>query len=188
MHSSVLIIAEPQENYPLYVQKVMEPYSEEESKNGWWDWYVIGGRWSGELTEIKLDQDKLKKIREEFEKQGLNWISMEKTNEIQKEKSHKLWREFFGNEWKDEEIPIYRDSYAENGFNDDIQPVSNFTPEQLKLLNTAHVIDKDGCYSYDSVWSGKTYLEDKEWNEKFYERFLADLKPTDMLIIVDCHD
>lgn len=31
------------------------------------DWFVIGGRWSGELTRIHLDKEKLKACNKEFE-------------------------------------------------------------------------------------------------------------------------
>ena len=39
------------------------------------DWLVIGGRWSGELTRIKLNQKKLKALNDEFDKKYGWWIN-----------------------------------------------------------------------------------------------------------------
>jgi hypothetical protein len=83
------------------------------------DWFVIGGRWSGELTALRLNQEKINEYWAEFEKQKLGWTNKENSEEKQRAKAHKLFKEFFPNFEGD--IPIYRDTYAELGFDDDAQ-------------------------------------------------------------------
>lgn len=34
-----------------HVVEAMEPYSEHTSRSGWWDWWQIGGRWTGIWSE-----------------------------------------------------------------------------------------------------------------------------------------
>lgn len=51
------------------------------------DWFVIGGRWSGELVKRFLDQEKLKLFWEEFERQKLDYYPPGTTKEEQKKKS-----------------------------------------------------------------------------------------------------
>lgn len=54
MHYLAFVIVPPQEKYRYkeYVDEVMEPTSENDGENeeGKWDWYQIGGRWTGFLT------------------------------------------------------------------------------------------------------------------------------------------
>src|SRR5260221_1879965 len=39
------------------VEQTLAPFSEEESRAGFWDWYQIGGRWTGHLTGYDPEKD-----------------------------------------------------------------------------------------------------------------------------------
>lgn len=53
MHYYALALIPAQDGVVEAVTKVMGPWCEEdgENPNGWWDWWVIGGRWTGHLSE-----------------------------------------------------------------------------------------------------------------------------------------
>ena len=98
------------------------------------DWFVIGGRWSGALTQLLLDQDKLKEFWEEFEKQKLGWTNLtDKKEEDQQRKSQELFMQYFP-KFKGE-IPVWRDSshkYIHEGSEDDAQIVTKKLWEALE--------------------------------------------------------
>jgi len=45
------------ENVRETVEDIMAPYQEEHSNNGFWDWYSIGGRWTGVHDGYDASQD-----------------------------------------------------------------------------------------------------------------------------------
>jgi len=45
-----VIIPKRSKNIEAAVAKAMAPFSEEDHSRGFWDWYQIGGRWSGHLS------------------------------------------------------------------------------------------------------------------------------------------
>jgi len=96
------------------------------------DWFVIGGRWSGQLTELKLDQDQWKAFRVEYEDRRLGWISKKNPEEKQKARAQKLFRQFFP-EFKGE-LPVNRDPYETLGFEDDAQVLDEVLYEFLEGL------------------------------------------------------
>lgn len=96
------------------------------------DWFVIGGRWSGALTQLLLNQKKLKAFWKEFEKQQLGWTNnTDKKTEHQQKKSQELFIQYFPN-FKGE-IPIWRDAgYIHEGYEDDAQLINKELWEALK--------------------------------------------------------
>lgn len=94
------------------------------------DWFVIGGRWSGELTEAHLDQEKLKAFHQEFDNKKLGWINnSDKKEASQKSKTKKLFKKYFP-EFTGE-IPIYRDTYISLGNPDDAMIVDKKIYENI---------------------------------------------------------
>jgi hypothetical protein len=98
------------------------------------DWFVIGGRWSGELSRARLDQEKLKAFWEEFEKQELGWVGRDKPEEEQKAKAIELFGQFFPD--FQGEPPVWRDSYAYLGFEDDAQVLDEALFSFIKELKS----------------------------------------------------
>ncbi len=87
------------------------------------DWYVIGGRWSGELTEAHLDEAKLEALNKEFgEKYGWETGGEEgAAEELRHEQYRQMFLEVFP-EWSGE-LPGGRNSYQEAGYEDDAMVV-----------------------------------------------------------------
>jgi len=81
------------------------------------DWYAIGGRWSGELTSVCLDKEKMKKVEEEL---GDHWFEGGKehwTREKRLKQYEEVFRKYFPN-FKGI-IPAWRDQYLQEGYEDD---------------------------------------------------------------------
>lgn len=188
MHASCLIIIKADlkdGTSEEYVSMAMNPFQEEDS-NGWWDWFVIGGRWSGQLSRIKLDPEKLKEFGKQVEEQGLNWVSKDKPENLQNARAKELWHTIFG---EDSEPLVGRDRY-EGFYEDDVQEAANFTEEELKRLNTASVViigEEMIADHHSEKWVDHSWETDDNWDKDYYTRFLANLDPNDRLVIVDYH-
>lgn len=92
------------------------------------DWLVIGGRYSGKLTEAHMNQHKLKQFHEEFGKKygwwyGGNGKGKIVTEEQRRRQALALWRRYFP-EFQGE-IPDWRNDYAELGYDDDAMIVDD---------------------------------------------------------------
>lgn len=94
----------------------------EQYQNHVYDWYVIGGRWSGYLTRRKLDQETYEKFSKEFQEKKLGWTNAENLECKQRKLSHELFMKYFP-DFKGE-IPVYRDVYNQDGSSDDVMPLS----------------------------------------------------------------
>lgn len=93
------------------------------------DWFVIGGRWSGDLTASRLDQKKMKVFEKEFEKAELGWMSLDQKEDTQRQKTKTLFRKHFP-DFKGE-MPIYRNRYGNLGAEDDAQIVDEHLLEKV---------------------------------------------------------
>lgn len=111
------------------------------------DWFVIGGRWSGELTRALLDQKKLKEFWDEFE-QKYGWWTGGKENVTEQQRlkqSKELFSNFFP---KFKGIhPFWRNPYKETGYKDDAMVVTGKLFDRLELnklpANVEGVIDME---------------------------------------------
>lgn len=51
MHGLALVVIDEAGDPAVLVEALMEPHNEsDDGESGWWDWYQIGGRWTGHLT------------------------------------------------------------------------------------------------------------------------------------------
>lgn len=93
------------------------------------DWFVVGGRWSGELIRIHLDQKKLEKCDKEFEKK-YGWFTNGKIGkEKRQEQYKKLFKKYFPT-YKGECLQ-WRNSYNETGYIDDGMIVNDLMYEKI---------------------------------------------------------
>lgn len=88
------------------------------------DWFVIGGRWSGELSRASWTKDLNRRMRTREEERGVQvwgaWYGDPEKQKIQKELERtfrRMWRAetpaaYVG-------IPVDRDTYQEYGYEDD---------------------------------------------------------------------
>lgn len=141
-----------------------------ENPNAQWDWYEVGGRWSGILLNKKgnrVDECKLKDI---------DWTTM---YEKSKKEAEERWdsapegiHRFFAGIHKDDT----RESYV----------------KRQSEFSTYAVITPDGEWHSkgDMGWFGissETEEESKAWDLSFFNRFIKDADQELTLVIVDCH-
>jgi hypothetical protein len=95
------------------------------------DWFVIGGRWSGELTRALLDSQKLAKVEMEFEEQYGWWLGGEEhmTEEQRREQMNGI----FSREFPDfaGEMPYWRNQYEPYGDEDDAMMLTQVLYDKL---------------------------------------------------------
>ncbi len=134
------------------VLKIMEPYRERFDEaagdyHGFWDWFVIGGRWSGAHTEAALDPEKIKKFYEICEEKGLFWYGAKNPKKVQearrREEFLKLFPGFKG------PIPTCRDVYKDDGYADDVVPV-----EEVSSRLTCYTLILPNEILHHEVWTG----------------------------------
>lgn len=101
MHHHLEIIMPPvADDVNAAVQSILEPFSEnnDESRNTFWDWWQIGGRYSGSKIEAAVGQDKINAFQEELKRRkvtcsGLVWGKQELQPISQIPMVDALWRE-----------------------------------------------------------------------------------------------
>lgn len=49
-YAIAVVTADQGDDVEAAIEKLLAPYSEESSDGGWWDWWQIGGRWTGKLS------------------------------------------------------------------------------------------------------------------------------------------
>jgi hypothetical protein len=136
------------------------------------DWFVIGGRWSGDLNWACLDKDKEKEFWEEFEKEKLGWMSGDdKKQEAQKQKAEELFRKYFP-DYKGPKL-LFRDTYAGTGHPDD-----------------AKIVDKQIYDRLIKKYEGE-YMSPGE-SDEFVNLESDEIKPIDVIgmkwiVVVDYH-
>jgi len=109
------------------------------------DWFVIGGRWSGELLLSHLDEEKL----EQFYKEPLVLHISQRSSDEEKEQVWSMFGQYFPEfpsccagdwvgDWVAEilsgnniELPYCRDSYRVEGYVDDAMPVDEAIYQRL---------------------------------------------------------
>lgn len=136
MHFLYFVVTEPKEEFDWKkvnqeVQSILEANNFANSDGGYWgcskaDWFVIGGRWSGELSMLKMgNKDYYKEVMKKI-KPGSEYITNE---EIEKHKDflQSKWTEMGGMGMN----PYQRSSYNLSGEEDDSMII---TPELLKLI------------------------------------------------------
>lgn len=123
MHKRIVLLIQASNNEEAEdkAKDFLEPYG-----NGQvWDWYVIGGRWSGVLSEAKFDRDKLKDLNKRFGDEHGWYTSAGKSEQVQQIAYAKMFEECFP-DWRSK-VPAplnWRDEYREGGYSDDIMKLS----------------------------------------------------------------
>jgi len=109
------------------------------------DWFVIGGRWSGELTRMQFKKEKLVEFSDEFGKKH-GWHTNHKNSDAKRMKqATKLFKKYFPT-FKGL-IPYWRDTYNHLGYEDDAMIV---TPHIYKTFLKEHEgSEEDGEHFWD---------------------------------------
>lgn len=173
MHYHCEILMPPTDNVESAIEAVLEKFSEsnEEASQPFWDWYQIGGRWSGHHITSKFDREKLAEFHEwlQAEKVTVSGVvagKQELQPASQAKKVDKKWNEMFPSEkW----VPCPLFSNAGPRFDDDICKLSEMAPALachrfiLAGPSFRNIPDeKDG--KWDGPLKAAYMLSDEVWN------------------------
>jgi hypothetical protein len=174
MHYHCEVWVPDKNDYYSQVIKTLDGLHEED--DGFYDWWVVGGRWSGEHTlwrlKAKYGGRKINKLYDEFEKKYGWWINKE-TNE---DKRRKQFEEVFFSHIPKEEykelvpsgiVPSWRNHYDMKGYDDDIIAVVDipwkfFTCYTFVLSEFKKMERK---FYHQENWNGSTF-QDSEFKVK----------------------
>ncbi len=100
MHYALEIIMPPVADVKAAIEEILLPFSEnnEEARHSFWDWWQIGGRYSGKKTEATVEAGKLKSFQDELIRRnvtvsGVVFGKQELQPASQAEMVDALWRE-----------------------------------------------------------------------------------------------
>lgn len=136
------------------------------------DWFVVGGRWSGELTKMDFSKEKLKEFCDKFEKKYGWFTNSKNSDEKRRKQAFSLFKKFFPN-FTIDTMPYWRDSYLETGFEDDAKIMDEVIFNEIKE------------YKGKSIYKGKcgeVYYVDFE-GEKLSKDFIGKK----WVVVVDYH-
>ena len=158
-----------------------------------WDWYSIGGRWSGmlKIPRSKVSEETLKfmKNNEQF------WhtdealigdldfsIDMEEYQEF-----YDWWMENIVNTPDEEWSHIWKKSY----YTDNYKNAEDYAKRNC-AFSTFAVVTPDGEWHErgEMGWFGCSYETPKEgadWDENYFEHFISHTNPDYIFTLVDCH-
>lgn len=179
MHHHLEIVMPPTSDVESAVAQIMRQYDEnmEEDEDhsrvhAFWDWYVIGGRWSGNKLMAKYDQTKVDQFYEWLKEEkvtvsGLKAGKDELSPASQIPKVDAKWREMMGASGP---CPLFR--HAGDSLPNDIDFLSK-VPEGLtcsRVIFANPAFDGDGIEAgymlVDSAWNGCNYMR-VDWDGKF---------------------
>lgn len=178
MHSLYFVRLKEAENAREAIDEAVSILGRENfanSEGGYWssckaDWFVAGGRWSGELHKLTLKRDFFAECKKRLPSKHDFGYS---TDEIKanKDQLQAIWEELGGTNAN----PYIRDSYQEDGYDDDaIKLNKNTASRAIKLWPEVEV-----AYCGDG-----DYVED--------ELMMKDLKTKDLegswLVVIDYHN
>lgn len=102
MHHILEIVMPPVADVKAAVGEIMQPFYEggEDSSRPFWDWWVIGGRWSGHKLTARIPKEKLVEFRAELQARKFTVSSVifgkeELSPASQAAAVDAMWREWF---------------------------------------------------------------------------------------------
>lgn len=102
MHYNLEVIMPPVNNVEQAIADILEPFNEnnEENKYSFWDFYSIGGRYSGSKAEFLLGEDRIKEFMKHLQDIGITVSSIQFGKQELSPASQiplvdKLWNEWF---------------------------------------------------------------------------------------------
>ena len=183
MHYHLEVIMPPTSDISAALEEILNPFDEnnEESRNQFWDWYVIGGRWSGEKESCRYDAEKLEKFYAKCQEanvtvRGVVCGKQKLVPKTQIPMVDKMWNELFPTE--DGTIvacPIFSHSNNQYDSNDLLACDVCLVEEIPENLTASRVIVASANYdesrleakfmTSDSIWNGVN-LEYTTWDGK----------------------
>ena len=168
-----------------------------------WDWYQIGGRWAGLLRvkdssngnrgnpSLLMDEFEYKPNEVDSAQFGdIDWEKMLHDPEAEK-KLRDFWEIAVNADMDDkrrlDQFILYKPQYYLNAY----KTVDEYV-RRLTLFSTYAVITDDGVWhgKGDMGWFGMSSESDDEaanWDNGYWNRFLANLSPDTLITVLDCH-
>ena len=180
MHHHLEIVIPPVENIEEAIGQIMKPFDENpEPKEGsdeddasstrysFWDWYVIGGRWSGSKLECTLNPDRKQAFFAELTKRkitvsGVQFGKQELSPATQIPSVDALWNELF----PDAAVKVcpffshFNDQYQHSHGFPDVMPLKDMP----SCLTASHVIVAGPSWENDAVLEARHMVQDKTYN------------------------
>lgn len=174
MHHHLEIIMPPTASVEAAVAQIMSPFDESGSdedgnpnRHTFWDWYVIGGRWSGAKLECSLDPEKKDAFFAELTNRkvtvsGVQAGKQKLVPESQIIMVDALWNEFFP------DAPVKVCPFFDH-FNDQYKNSDGF-PDIMRLadvpkeLTACHVIIAGPSWRDDGMLEARHMLQTEVWN------------------------
>ena len=187
-----LILGDESKHKTIYTDKAGYKYTlSPQNPNGYWDWYVIGGRWSrmlkiqpngtGEYGLSDTPATEPKNFADQAKFGDIDWEYMRNGRNMKK-KFTELWEMFMLP--TDERPPdsilasIYPPEYYLWRYGDK----DNFITIMSEFW-TASVVTVDGQWHR----SPASQEGERNWALGFWDNYLKHLEPDTLLTIVDCH-
>lgn len=164
-----------------------------------WDWYEVGGRWSGMLilkpgregshgNKSWTNKDEVTPANrcDAAYNKDIDWNAM---NEIARLDIEKDWDELFN---PNPDHCMYRPEYVEKQRIKHLEMYGT-KEEYMKrrgLWTPYALVDEDGWYAPGNMgWWGfsSDETEDRDMFDQMFKKYVSELKPKDVVTIVDCH-
>jgi len=168
MHKGVILLvkADDRDDAISQANDFLEPYGDGDV----WDWFVIGGRWSGNLNTLsKTFYEKAKVLFEQaYPNEDSPFLSTKMVEE-QEQNLHEIWNSIGGKG----QNPYSRSSYVSDGFEDDCIPLTDCVP-------VIQDWKKDMVAEAETTWNkmiaAKSDSADKYDMSAYYAGVYRDLK------------
>jgi len=174
MHYHLEIILPPVDDVEQAVEQILKPFDEngkdedgDPNRHGFWDFYVIGGRWSGVKLEVMLDPERLQVFHAELKNRkvtvsGLQFGKLTLDPGSQVAMVNSLWNEYFP-ESPVKVCPLF------SHFNDQYKHSARF-PDVMRLkdmpgsLKASRVIIAGPKWNNEGFLAAEYMLQDSFWN------------------------
>jgi hypothetical protein len=165
-HYHTEVVIPPTDDIEGAIDKLMAPFNEQcdeedgDRRHAFWDWFVIGGRWSGEKMVARLGEDKLTEFHKKLAEMKLTVSGVVAGKETisppeQIPAVDALWREHFPG--AGDVCPLF-DHYK--GGNVDVCTVADL-PERLNAFRVI-VANAEGYATFmlaKEIWNGVTWQD-----------------------------
>jgi hypothetical protein len=178
MHYKLEIVMPPTDNIEKAIDTILEPFSEhdEDARHPFWDWYVIGGRWSGSKVKERIGEDVLTAFYQWCRDEGVTvsnvqWGKQSLMPEDQIPKVDAKWQELTGLEG-----PCLIFQHSGDSNDGDICTVKDL-PEGY---TAAHVIvashENEAFYMVeDDIWNGVNHVK-ADWDGTVHAAIAAAIE------------
>lgn len=182
MHYQLEVIMPPAKDIEKALERILKPFSEntrQSYKNDrFWDWYVIGGRWTGNKFIAQFDEKKLDEFHQWMKDEHVTVSSFqagkqELNPESQIEKVDKKWNEMFPSE-RFLPCPIFKHSEKANLPGDIMRliEVPKETTASRVIVATPDMRKnkKTGQYEYTGPLKAKFMVSEDFYNGLNYQK------------------